>query len=269
MNDRLNEIGYIKLLRHVLTFGEARQDRTGVGTRSVFGERLEFNLRNGFPLLTTRFISLKVTVAELLWFIQGRTDAAYLHQHGVRIWDPWVKPDGTIGPGYGKQLRDCGGVDQLSELLHGLKNNPHGRRHVISLWHPPDLHEMALPPCHGVVVQFYVTNSGGLSCQMYQRSADLVLGVPTNIASYALLTQLVAREVGLTPDTLHITFGDTHIYNNHVTQVQEQISRPVRPSPSLVLLPSAAGKNIFELEPEMFKVNDYKPHPAIKAPIAV
>jgi thymidylate synthase len=264
--------GYLELLRRVRDQGEPRQDRTGVGTRSLFGEQLRCDLTAGFPLLTTKKVHFKSVVIELLWFLRGETNVGFLHDYGVTIWDEWADEHGELGRIYGAQWRSwqkpAGGdtVDQIAGLVDSLRNDPHSRRHLVCAWNPGELDEMALPPCHALF-QFYVSTDGGLSCQLYQRSADLFLGVPFNIASYALLTHMLARVTDLEPKQFIHTFGDVHLYNNHLDQVEVQLGRQPRALPQLELNPDVHRLEDFTLED--IKVRDYNPHPAIKAPIAV
>ena len=261
---------YLNLLQDILDNGTDKTDRTGVGTRSVFGRQLHFPLQDGFPLLTTKRVHLKSIIYELLWFLQGNTNIGYLNDHGVTIWDEWADERGDLGPVYGKQWRswqtaEGKTVDQMARLVEGLKSNPDGRRHIVSAWNVGDIENMALPPCH-TLFQFYVAD-GALSCQLYQRSADLFLGVPFNIASYALLTLMVGQVCGYKPGTYVHTFGDVHIYNNHREQVQLQLSRALRPLPVMTLNPER--KDLFSFEYEDFALTGYDPHPSIKAPVAV
>lgn len=268
---------YLRLVKKVLEDGEVRPDRTGTGTRSLFGEQLRFNLQEGFPLLTTKKVYWRGVVGELLWFIRGDTNVKSLQADGINVWNSWANENGDLGPVYGKQLRKMVGqsgkvVDQLADVVVSLKNDPSSRRHIISLWNPAEIHLMALPPCHGVVIQFYVSESEingyrQLSCQMYQRSADLLLGVPWNIAEYALLTHMLAQVCGYAVGELILTFGDTHIYNNHVEQVKLQLARQIRPAPTLKIDPSVT--DIDDFKHESFELVDYNPHPAIPAPVAV
>lgn len=270
---------YLDLLRHILANGNEKTDRTGTGTKSVFGHQLRFNLREGFPLVTTKKVHLKSIIYELLWFLKGETNIAYLKEHGVRIWDEWADERGELGPVYGKQWRSWEGrdgkvVDQVSEVIHQLKTNPDSRRMIISAWNVSELPRMALMPCH-TLFQFYVAPPGAakgetrgrLSCQLYQRSADVFLGVPFNIASYALLTMMMAQVCDLEPGDFVHTFGDVHIYNNHLEQVNLQLSRTPFPLPTMKLNP--AVKNIFDFQFEDFTLENYQCHPAIKAPVAV
>lgn len=261
---------YLNLLKDILDNGTDKSDRTGTGTRSVFGRQLRFPLQQGFPLLTTKKVHLRSIIYELLWFLQGDTNIDYLNKHGVTIWDEWADKNGNLGPVYGKQWRswkmeDGNTVDQISRLIEGLKTNPDGRRHIVSAWNVGEIDKMALPPCH-TLFQFYVAN-GTLSCQLYQRSADLFLGVPFNIASYALLTLMVAQVCGYTPGEYVHTFGDVHIYNNHREQVLLQLSRTPRSLPVMALNPER--KDIFSFVYEDFCLTGYDPYPAIKAPVAV
>ena len=261
---------YLNLLKDILDNGTDKSDRTGTGTRSVFGRQLRFPLQQGFPLLTTKKVHLRSIIYELLWFLQGDTNIGYLNKNKVTIWDEWADENGNLGPVYGKQWRswkteDGNTVDQISSLIEGLKTNPDGRRHIVSAWNVGELDQMALPPCH-TLFQFYVAN-GTLSCQLYQRSADLFLGVPFNIASYALLTLMVAQVCGYAPGEYVHTFGDVHIYNNHREQVLLQLSRTPRSLPVMTLNPER--KDIFSFVYEDFCLTGYDPHPAIKAPVAV
>jgi len=261
---------YQALLRHILSAGVRRKDRTGVGTISTFGYQMRFNLQEGFPLVTTKKLHLKSVIYELLWFLKGDTNVQYLRDHGVTIWDEWARPDGSLGPVYGKQWRSWtkpggGTVDQISNLIERIKTNPESRRLIVTAWNPGELDQMALSPCH-CLFQFYAQN-GELSCQLYQRSADAFLGVPFNIASYALLTLMIAQVTGLKPKEFIHTFGDLHIYLNHWEQVKLQLSREPRPSPRMIINP--AGKDILAFEYEDFTVEGYDPYPPIKAPVAV
>jgi thymidylate synthase len=261
---------YLDLLKHIMESGTLKSDRTGTGTKSVFGYQMRFSLEEGFPLLTTKKLHLKSIIHELLWFINGDTNIKYLNQNGVTIWDEWADDSGNLGPVYGHQWRswECSDgrtIDQLSNLIEGIKKNPDSRRHIISAWNPGDLDKMALPPCHAMF-QFYVAD-GRLSCQLYQRSADVFLGVPFNIASYALFTLMIAQVCGLRPGEFVHTFGDAHIYTNHFEQVALQLSRETRPLPVMKINPEV--KSIFDFKYEDFTLEGYNPHPAIKAPIAV
>jgi thymidylate synthase len=261
---------YLDLMQQVLDRGAHKGDRTGTGTLSIFGAQLRFNLAAGFPLLTTKRVHLKSIIHELLWFLKGDTNVAYLAANGVTIWDEWADASGNLGPVYGYQWRswpapDGRHIDQISQVVGQIRKNPDSRRLVVSAWNVADLDRMALLPCHALF-QFYVAN-GTLSCQLYQRSADLFLGVPFNIASYALLTLMVAQVCGLAPGDLVHTFGDTHLYLNHLDQAREQLSRVPRALPVMKLNP--AVKDIFEFKYEDFALESYDPHPAIKAPIAV
>ncbi|NCB19279.1 MAG: thymidylate synthase [Bacteroidia bacterium] len=261
---------YLSLLGHIMESGVLKSDRTSTGTKSVFGYQMRFDLQKGFPLLTTKKVHLKSIIYELLWFIKGDTNIKYLNDHGVTIWDEWADKNGNLGPVYGSQWRSWKGADgkvtdQLSSLIEGIKMNPDSRRHIISAWNPAEVDKMALPPCHAMF-QFYVAN-GRLSCQLYQRSADVFLGVPFNIASYALLTMMVAQVCELNPGEFIHTFGDAHIYTNHFDQVTLQLSRDTRKLPVMKLNP--AIESIFDFKFEDFILEGYDPHPGIKAPIAV
>jgi thymidylate synthase len=261
---------YLDLLRHVLEHGTRKSDRTGTGTLSVFGAQLRFDLNAGFPLVTTKKVHLKSIIHELLWFLKGDTNVRYLQENGVSIWNEWARPDGDLGPVYGYQWRswpaaDGRHIDQIGQVLEQLRKNPDSRRMIVSAWNVADLDRMALMPCHAFF-QFYVAD-GRLSCQLYQRSADMFLGVPFNIASYALLTLMIAQVCGLQPGELVHTFGDTHIYLNHLDKVQEQLSRSPRPLPAMKLNP--AVKDLFAFRYEDFTLENYDPHPAIRAPVAV
>ncbi len=266
------EQNYLDLLTRVLTTGNTREDRTGTGTLSLFGEQLRFDLRESFPLLTTKKIHFKSVVHELLWMISGSTNVKPLQEHGVTIWDEWADEDGELGPVYGRQwrdfgsneYRDIGGIDQLSVLMERLKTDPYSRRHVVTAWNPREVDQAALPPCH-TLFQFYV-NAGELSCHLYQRSADIFLGVPFNIASYALLTKMVASVTGFKPGTLVISYGDVHLYSNHVEQAKEQLTRSVKTAPTMQVRPRAS---LFDYRYEDITLEGYDPHPAIKAPVAV
>lgn len=261
--------GYEDLLRLVLTTGTRKADRTGTGTRSIFGHQLRYDLTAGFPLVTTKKVHLKAVVYELLWFLRGDSSVRWLQQHGVTIWDEWADPDGELGPVYGVQWRswpapDGERIDQVRQLVERLRRDPDSRRHIVSAWNVAELDRMALPPCH-LLFQYYVAD-GALSCQVYQRSADLFLGVPFNLASYALLTHLVAAQTRLRPGELIWTGGDCHIYDNHLDQVREQLTRQPYPFPRLRLAPRPS---LFDYRYEDIEVVDYRCHPAIRAPIAV
>ena len=261
---------YLDLLRYVYENGVDKSDRTGTGTRSVFGYQFRCNLKEGFPLLTTKKVHLKSIIHELLWFLQGDTNIAYLKEHKVRIWDEWADENGDLGPVYGKQWRSwqCPNgqtIDQITNLIGTLKSKPDSRRHLVSAWNPADVENMALPPCH-CLFQFYVAN-GQLSCQLYQRSADLFLGVPFNIASYALLTMMVAQVCNLGLGDFVHTFGDAHIYSNHFEQVELQLSRDVKALPKMKINPEV--KDIFGFKYSDFELVDYNPHPLIKGKVAV
>ena len=261
---------YLDLLQHILTQGVQKTDRTGTGTRSVFGYQMRFNLADGFPLLTTKKLHLKSIIHELLWFLRGDTNVAYLQENGVRIWNEWADPDGSLGHIYGYQWRswpryDGGFVDQISQAVNDIKNNPDSRRIIVSAWNVADLDNMNLPPCHAFF-QFYVAE-GKLSLQLYQRSADTLLGVPFNIASYALLTMMMAQVTGLQPGEFIHTLGDAHIYNNHIDQVNLQLTRTPRPLPRMVINPDV--KSIFDFKYSDFTLQDYDPYPHIKAEVSV
>jgi thymidylate synthase len=261
---------YLDLLQHVMATGTDKSDRTGTGTRSVFGYQMRFNLAGGFPLVTTKKVHLKSIIHELIWFLKGESNLRYLHEHGISIWDEWADENGDLGPVYGVQWRswptpDGRKIDQISQLIHRLQTNPDSRRHIVSAWNVAEVDQMALPPCH-TMFQFYVAD-GKLSCQLYQRSADLFLGVPFNIASYALLTMMVAQVCNLGLGDFVHTFGDAHIYANHFDQVRLQLSREPRPLPRMQLNPEV--RSIFDFKYEDFEIVGYDPHPLIKAPIAV
>ena len=261
---------YLELLNHILTEGTHKSDRTGTGTISCFGYQMRFDLGKGFPLLTTKKVHLKSIIYELLWFLAGDTNVRYLQEHGVRIWNEWASPDGHLGHIYGYQWRswpdyDGGFIDQISEAVRDIRENPDSRRIIVSAWNVGDLKRMNLPPCHALF-QFYVAD-GRLSCQLYQRSADSFLGVPFNIASYALLTMMMAQVCGLRPGEFIHTFGDVHIYNNHLEQVREQLSREPRPLPKMVINPDV--KDIFSFKYEDFRLEGYDPWPAIKGEVSV
>ena len=278
---------YLDLLRHVRQTGEIRQDRTGTGTIGIFGAQLRFDLAEGFPLVTTKKVHTRSIIQELIWFLAGRTDNDWLNEHGVTIWDEWATAEqcakfgrqkGNLGPVYGHQWRRFGatrnadgtykndGIDQIKRLIDQLKNNPSSRRHLVTGWNPQEADQVALPPCH-TLFQFHVSTDGRLSCQLYQRSADLFLGVPFNIASYSLLTHMLAQVTGLRPGHFVHTFGDAHIYSNHVEQVDLQCSREPRPLPRLILNPDI--KDLFAFKFEDITIEGYDPHPGIKAPVAI
>ena len=261
---------YLALLKQVMETGVDKSDRTGTGTRSIFGHQLRFDLAKGFPLVTTKKVYLRAIIHELLWFLKGDSNIKYLHDNKVSIWDEWADENGDLGPVYGVQWRswptpDGKEIDQIAQLVNSIKNNPDSRRHIVTAWNPGLIGEMALPPCHALF-QFYVGN-GKLSCQLYQRSADLFLGVPFNIASYALLTMMLAQVSGLEVGDFVHTFGDAHIYSNHFDQVNLQLSRDPRPLPTMRLNPEV--KDLFSFTFEDFTLENYEPHPRIKAPIAV
>jgi thymidylate synthase len=261
---------YLDLMRHVLEHGDEKTDRTGTGTLSVFGWQMRFPLRDGFPLLTTKKLHTRSIIHELLWFLQGATNVRYLRDKGVSIWDEWADENGELGPVYGKQWRawesaDGRRIDQIAALVAGLKNDPDSRRHLVTAWNPGEIDRMALPPCH-VLFQFHVCH-GRLSCQLYQRSADIFLGVPFNIASYALLTLMAAQVCGYQAGDFIWTGGDCHLYLNHIEQAREQLAREPRTLPTMTLNP--AVKDIFAFRFEDFTLGNYDPHPHIKAPVAV
>jgi thymidylate synthase len=261
---------YLDLLRRILETGVEKSDRTGTGTRSVFGHQMRFDLAEGFPLVTTKKLHLKSIVHELLWFLSGSTNVGYLREHGVTIWDEWADEDGELGPVYGHQWRSWPGrggvaIDQIAQVIESIRTDPDSRRHIVSAWNPAEVDRMALPPCHALF-QFWVAR-GRLSCQLYQRSADVFLGVPFNIASYALLTAMVAQVTGLAAGEFVHTFGDAHLYSNHLEQARLQLGREPRALPSLRLNPDV--RSIFDFRFEDVEVAGYDPHPAIKAPIAV
>ncbi|MGV3766517.1 MAG: thymidylate synthase [Chitinophagaceae bacterium] len=267
---------YLQLVQHILDHGAEKSDRTGTGTLSCFGYQMRFDLSEGFPLVTTKKLHLKSIIHELLWFLKGETNIAYLKEHGVSIWDEWANAEGDLGPVYGKQWRSWTGadgktVDQIKDVLHQLKNNPDSRRMIVSAWNVAELPEMALMPCHALF-QFYVApaKNGGkpkLSCQLYQRSADVFLGVPFNIASYALLTMMMAQVCDMEPGDFVHSFGDVHLYSNHLEQAKLQLSRTPHPLPQMKLNPEV--KDLFSFRFEDFTLENYQPHPAIKAPVAV
>jgi thymidylate synthase len=261
---------YLQLLGDVLANGVDRPDRTGTGTRSLFGYQLRFDLGDGFPLLTTKKLHVRSIIYELLWFLRGETNIGYLKAHGVRIWDEWADENGDLGPVYGSQWRSWpdgkgGTIDQIARVVDSIRTQPDSRRHIVTAWNPAEIEDMALPPCH-CLFQFYVAE-GKLSCQLYQRSADVFLGVPFNIASYALLTHLVAQVTGLAPGAFIHSFGDVHLYSNHFDQAREQLSRAPRPLPRLKINPEK--HDIFAFQFEDFEILDYDPHPHIKAEVAI
>jgi thymidylate synthase len=263
-------IQYHNLLRHILDNGVEKSDRTGTGTLSVFGYQMRFALQDGFPMLTTKKLHLKSIIHELLWFLKGETNIAYLKEHGVKIWDEWADEDGNLGPVYGKQWRSWQGpngdtIDQISNAINLIKNDPDSRRIIVNAWNVGELKQMALTPCHALF-QFYVAN-GKLSCLLYQRSADVFLGVPFNIASYALLTMMIAQVCDLQPGEFVHAFGDTHLYLNHLEQANLQLSRNLRPLPTIKINPDV--KSIFDFKFEDFTLVGYEPHPHIKAEVSV
>src|SRR5215208_6041574 len=261
---------YHDLIEHILAQGAEKHDRTGTGTLSVFGHQMRFDLRAGFPMLTTKKLHLKSIVYELLWFLAGDTNIKYLNDHGVRIWDEWADERGDLGPVYGSQWRswpaaDGAAIDQIAQVVEMIKKNPDSRRLIVTAWNPAEVDRMALPPCH-CLFQFYVAE-GRLSCQLYQRSADAFLGVPFNIASYALLTHMMAQATGLQPGDFVHSFGDAHLYLNHLEQARLQLTRDSRPLPKLRLNP--AVRSLFDFRYEDVAIEGYEPHPAIRAPVAV
>ncbi|MDA0242673.1 MAG: thymidylate synthase [Chloroflexi bacterium] len=261
---------YLDLMRHIMANGEERGDRTGTGTRGVFGYQMRFDLADGFPLLTTKKVHLRSIIHELLWFLRGESNIGYLREHGVTIWDEWADENGDLGPVYGVQWRswssaDGRTIDQISQLIHNLRHNPNSRRHIVSAWNPAEVEQMALPPCH-CLFQFHVAH-GRLSCQLYQRSADVFLGVPFNIASYALLTMMMAQVTGYQLGEFIHTLGDAHLYLNHLEQAELQLSRQPHPLPTLRLNPEVT--DLFSFRYEDITIENYHPHPTIKAPIAV
>lgn len=261
---------YLDLCQRVLDEGHEKSDRTGTGTVSVFGHQMRFNLQDGFPLMTTKKLHFKSIIYELLWFLKGDTNVKYLQEHGVRIWNEWADEQGDLGPVYGHQWRSWPGkngetIDQISNVVHEIKTNPHSRRLIVTAWNPSDIPNMALPPCH-CLFQFYV-NDGRLSCQLYQRSADIFLGVPFNIASYALLTHMIAHVTGLKVGDFIHTFGDAHIYLNHLDQVRTQLEREPRKLPTLKI--KRTVPSIFDFDYDDFEFNDYHPYPAIKGEVSV
>lgn len=261
---------YLDLMKHVLETGAAKQDRTGTGTASVFGYQMRYNLGEGFPLLTTKKLHVKSIIYELLWFLRGETNVAYLREHGVNIWNEWAREDGELGPVYGAQWRSWKGsdgrsIDQISQVIEQIKTNPDSRRLIVSAWNVAEISKMALPPCH-LLFQFYVAN-GKLSCQLYQRSADIFLGLPFNIASYSLLTMMVAQACDLQPGEFVLTLGDAHLYSNHFEQARLQLSREPLKLPAMKINPSV--HSIFEFDYDDFELVGYAPHPHIKAEVAV
>ncbi len=261
---------YLDLMERILAEGSTREDRTGTGTIGVFGHQMRFNLQDGFPLVTTKKLHLKSIIHELLWFLRGDTNVAYLRENGVRIWDEWADENGNLGPVYGKQWRswqtpEGQTIDQITDVIERIRTNPYSRRHLVVAYNPADVSKMALPPCHAFF-QFYVAD-GRLSCQLYQRSADVFLGVPFNIASYALLTMMVAQVTGYAPGDFVHTFGDAHLYLNHIDQARLQLTREPRPQPKMCLNPER--KSIFDFKYEDFQLVGYDPHPHIKAEVSV
>ncbi len=261
---------YLDLMRHVMQHGTRKEDRTGTGTLSVFGHQMRFDLAQGFPLVTTKKLHTKSIIYELLWFLRGETNIRYLKEHGISIWNEWADDNGDLGPVYGSQWRSWptsngGRIDQIAQVVRDIRQNPDSRRLIVSAWNVAEIERMALPPCH-LLFQFYVAEAR-LSCQLYQRSADIFLGVPFNIASYALLTMMIAQVTGLKPGELIHTLGDAHLYLNHLEQVQTQLAREPRPLPSMRLNPEKTS--LFDFEFDDFELLNYDPHPSIKAPVAV
>ena len=270
IDQRYPEQQYLDLLRMLLESGIERPDRTGTGTRSIFGHQMRFDLAEGFPLLTTKRLHVKSIVNELLWFLRGDTNVRWLQERGVKIWDQWADENGDLGPVYGSQWRSWpdghgGTIDQIANVVHSIQTKPDSRRHIVTAWNPAEVDDMALPPCH-CLFQFYVAE-GKLSCQLYQRSADIFLGVPFNIGSYALLTLMMAQVTGLRPGEFIHSFGDVHLYSNHVQQAREQLARTPKPLPRMRLNPDR--RSIFEFQFEDFTLEGYDPHPHIKAEVAV
>lgn len=270
MTEKIFMKQYLDLLQYVLDHGTERQDRTGTGTVGVFGYQMRFDLGKGFPVLTTKKLHLRSIIYELLWFLRGDTNIKYLKDHGVSIWDEWADAEGNLGPVYGSQWRSWpdgrgGTIDQIANVVEQIKTNPYSRRLMVTAWNPAEIEDMALPPCH-CLFQFYVSD-GKLSCQLYQRSADIFLGVPFNIASYALLTMMMAQVCGLEPGEFVHTFGDAHIYKNHMDQVHLQLTREPRPLPTMHINPER--KSIFDFEYEDFRLEGYDPHPHIKGEVSV
>ncbi|OIP03487.1 MAG: thymidylate synthase [Bacteroidetes bacterium CG2_30_32_10] len=260
---------YLDLMEHVLKNGSKKEDRTGTGTLSVFGYQMRFDLQNGFPLLTTKKLHLKSIIYELLWFLNGDTNIKYLHENGVKIWDEWADVNGDLGPIYGHQWRSWGNngqnIDQITQIIYQIKNNPNSRRIIVSAWNVGEIEKMALPPCH-IMFQFYVANNK-LSCQLYQRSADIFLGVPFNIASYSLLTLMIAKVCNLQAGDFIHTFGDAHLYLNHIEQTKLQLTREPMQLPKMII--NRNVEDVFSYKYEDFSLIDYNPHPHIKAPVAV
>lgn len=270
MGDFILEQNYLDLCRHILENGEKKEDRTGTGTVSVFGHQMRFDLSEGFPVLTTKKLHLRGIIHELLWFLKGDTNIKYLQENGVRIWNEWADEKGDLGPVYGKQWRSWEGangetIDQISQVVEQIKTNPDSRRLLVNAWNVAEIDQMALPPCH-CLFQFYVSD-GKLSCQLYQRSADVFLGVPYNIASYSLLVMMIAQVTGLKPGEFIHTFGDTHIYSNHIEQVKLQLTREPKPLPKMVLNPDV--KDLFDFKIEDFDLQGYDAHPHIKGAVSV
>lgn len=257
---------YHNLLKYILNKGEKHNDRTGIGTISIFGYQIRLNLNNGFPLLTTKKMHIKSIIYELLWFLKGSTNIKYLKDNDVHIWDAWADKDGNIGPMYGKQWKNWNGIDQISKVINEIKTNPHSRRLIISSWNVEDLEKMALPPCH-IILQFYICNNKKLSLQVYQRSADVFLGLPFNIASYSLLIMMIAQITNLKIGNFIHTLGNVHIYQNHLDQVKLQLSRKPKKLPNIIL--NKKIKSLFDFKFKDFTIQNYDPYPKIKAPIAI
>lgn len=259
---------YFRVIRKILSDGERKEDRTGTGTISIFGEQMRFNLEDTFPFLTTKKVNTKAVINELIWMVtKGSTDVTWLQDRGHTFWDEWAFEGGSIGPGYGKQFRDCKGYDQVQQVISDIRSNPYSRRHIISLWQPDEISQMALPPCHGLIIQFNVSQGGELSCQMYQRSGDMFLGVPWNIAFYSLLTKVIAQITGLKAKEFVHVLGDAHVYLNHLDQIDEQLSREAKSYPTVDI--HAGLNNIDDFEFDDVLILGYDPHPMIAAPVSI